>query len=623
MSATGDPSHHETLYIGDTDLTIADVVRVARLNSQVANLSERAKESVERSAAWVDEVLAAMEDAKVAGEEPPAYYGINTGFGAQAGKAALRSEYETRALSRNLITSHSTGVGSYFDEETVRAAMLLRAHSLARGVSGVSLALIHKLVAMLNRGVYPAVPSKGSLGASGDLAPLSHLALAMTKKPDPGPGDHDWQCDELTGEAFELLEPDDLRREQGRAHFPASHATQDRLTGESKLWKIVPGAKAMERVGGPVELRAKEGLGFNNGATFSAALAALTLHDARNLFEHSVLALAMTLEGMRGFRDPFLPQIHAIRRHPGASSVASDVRRYTYGSRLLDPGDANHAPKRLPPQDPYSLRCAPQVLGSVLETIEFVEGVMNREVNAATDNPLILMDLAGGKRVREGREGKEPDYLVFSGGNFHGEPIAFAMDFLGIAITELGSIAERRVFKMTDYEPHLAKKGVGLNAFLIQEEEGREVSSGFMIAQYTAAALVSECKTLAHPDSVDSIPSSANKEDHVSMSLNAARHAREIVDNVEAVIAIEFLCAAQAIDLQAAKEGATPGMVSQVSPWLGTGTRVIYELVRRVPYLERDRVLYPDIRQLIYMIRNGEMARAVRRALGEANDTPA
>jgi histidine ammonia-lyase len=287
----------------------------------------------------------------------------------------------------------------------------------------------------------------------------------------------------------------------------------------------------------------------------------------------------------------------------------------------VDVGDSDRNPQRIPPQDPYSLRCAPQVHGSILATLRFVHETIAPELNAATDNPLIFTDNSDLNR----------DYRTVSGGNFHGEPIALAMDYLGIAMTELGSIAERRIFKMTDYhfgkpetkpdatpaEAEAAEKGrkiaeaTELQDFLIDEQTGLVgLSSGFMIAQYTAASLVSDCKTLAHPDSVDSIPSSANKEDHVSMSLNAARHARMIVDNVEAIIAIELLSAAQAIDLQSAKLDCKPGAAT--AEILGEGTKGAYRLIREhIPYLDHDRVLVHDVRRMIHLMRSGDLVRAV------------
>jgi histidine ammonia-lyase len=387
-----------------------------------------------------------------------------------------------------------------------------------------------------------------------------------------------------------------------------------------------------------------EGLAFNNGATFSAAIAALTVHDAENLLRNAELALALSLEGMRGFRDAFLPPIHLVRGHQGAIGTAEQVMRYVEGSQLLDQGTSALDPKRKPPQDPYSLRCAPQVIGMIRDTLHFISGIITTEVNAATDNPLIFND-------KNRTVGDEFVYVTrgckaVSGGNFHGEPIAMAMDFLKVAITELGSIAERRIFKMTDYdvqdEPDTSETTVGdaetlskepevyrLPGFLINElpnAEGKKeaVSSGFMIAQYTAASLVSDCKTLAHPDSVDSIPSSANKEDHVSMSLNAARHAREILDNIEAVIAIEFLCAAQAVDLQVAvnvEKNADTVPEPDARPRLGIGTGAAYTLIREhVKYLARDRVLYPDHRALLQLVRSGALVDAAQAAVSRGTD---
>lgn len=596
----------DVVQLGDT-LSLQDVVHVARNYCKVADLSPEIEKRIQKSSEWVERAVNEIELKKKQGKKPKPYYGINTGFGALAGKAALDSEYLTKVLSRNLIASHSVGIGQYFNEETVRAAMLLRANSLAQGHSGVRPLIIQKLIEMLNGRVYPAIPSKGSLGASGDLAPLSHLALVMCRVPLPGPSDKNLKLDETSGEAFVRIENQETYSNLGTVY----HVTQDYVTDVQTLWKRIEGREAMAKVGGQIELRAKEGLALNNGATFSAAIAALATYDAHNLIKNAELALAMTLEAIRGFRDSFLPQIHRLRKHPGAEVCAANVLRYTHGSNLLDSGDENVDPDRIPPQDPYSVRCAPQVLGTVRDVLRFVQTIIETELNAATDNPFVLVDEL------------EREYKTVSGGNFHGEPVAMAMDFLGIAVTELGNISERRIFKLTDY--HFSGEGedkdgrkvnreqeFGLPDFLIESGEMPSgLSSGFMIPQYTAAALVSDCKTLAHPDSVDSIPSSANQEDHVSMSLNAARHAREIVENIEAVIAIEFYCAAQALSIREKRFKKDKKEIQ-----LGVGTKAVYSRIRdEVAFLEADRVMYPDIRAIIRLVRGGELVRVAVNAL--------
>jgi histidine ammonia-lyase len=341
----------------------------------------------------------------------------------------------------------------------------------------------------------------------------------------------------------------------------------------------------MAAAGGKLDLDTKEALALMNGSTVSAALAALVVHDALNVLDNAELAVAMTLEGTSGFRDPFYPHLHRARHHAEAERVGGRVLGYVEGSELLDPGDLTKNPVRIPPQDPYSVRCAPQVLGTVADTLELARRWVEMDVNAATDNPLIFLDL---KR----------DYKTMSGGNFHGEPIAMAMDFLGIALADLGGMSDRRMFALTNREP----------SFLIDEpKETAGLNCGLMMLQATAAALISDCKALAHPDSIDSIPSSGNQEDHVSMSLNAARHAREIVRNVECVLALEFLCAIQAIALRRA---ATRNHATR----LGAGTGAVYDLMRKagIEVLVQDRVLYPDIQKAIGLVRGGSLVRAAR-----------
>jgi histidine ammonia-lyase len=454
-----EPRHHSTaLLIDGQSLSIDDVVNVARHRGQ-AELSTTARELVKNSRAWVDMVV---DEGKLT------VYGLTTGYGSLAEVRIPPEDIET--LVRNMIMSHAAGVGDPLDEEVVRATMLIRANTLAKGYSGVRPEVLDTLLAMLNAGVHPVLPAKGSLGASGDLAPLAHLALVMCRDTDGG-------------EAFY----------QGQ-RMTAEHAM--RQAGIQRL-----------------SLKAKEGLALINGATVSAALA---LYDAELLVKNAEIALAMSLEAMRGVSDAFHEKVHAARGHDGQIRCAANLLHLIEGSELID------STSRL--QDAYSLRCAPQVIGSVRDALAFVRLVVRTEINAATDNPLIFLDLP------QDRENK-----AISCGNFHGEPLALAMDMLSIAVAELGSISERRVFRLLDNT-----LSAGLPAMLV-EDSG--LNSGLMMAQYTAAALVSDNKTLAHPDSVDSIPSSANQEDHVSMSANAARHAREVVQNAEQIVAIEMLCA--------------------------------------------------------------------------------
>jgi histidine ammonia-lyase len=586
-----------TVQVGVGSLSIADVVRVARDGEEVSPLSPEVEERVRSSAAWVAKTVEQIAISNSSERTPVAYYGINTGFGALAGRSVLRSAYLTKALGRNLVASHSVGVGPYFPEAVVRSALLIRAQSLAQGYSGVRPLILETLIRMLNARVYPAVPEQGSLGASGDLAPLAHLLLVLCRVPSIHADDVHLSLDATDGEAFV---PCAELETTARAYH---HIDENYTTGERTVYRRVAGAKVMEAIGGKVELQAKEALALINGSTFSCALAALVVCDAENLLAHAELAVAMTLEGIRGFRDPFLPLLHLARGHRNAEQAASRVLRYVDGSQLIDPGDLRTNPVRVPPQDPYSVRCAPQVLGTVADTLELARRWVEMDINAATDNPLIFLDL-------------ERDYKTISGGNFHGEPIALAMDFVGIALVDLANMSERRMFMLNDYYPAKTYADPvnkyeplhGLHSFLINAPaQTAGLSSGLMMLQATAAALVSDCKALAHPDSIDSIPSSGNQEDHVSMSLNAARHAREIVTNVEYVLALEFLCAAQAIELQLGKRGN-----SRLG--LGKGTRAARDEMRAagIDVLMQDRVLYPDIRKAIRLVRTGSLLRAAR-----------
>lgn len=508
-----------------SDLTLANVDAVAR-QAALVNISPSARERIRSSRAWVEQLVSSGG---------PITYGINTGFGVFANVQI--SPAQTRDLMRRLIISHTTGVGDPLNTDVVRAALLIRANALAQGFSGVRPEIVDTLVEMLNRGVHPIVPSKGSLGASGDLAPLSHLALIMS-----------------TDEA-------DEEGESGEAVYQG---------------KRMSGRAAMAQAGIPrLILEAKEGLALNNGTSVSAAVAALAIVDAGNLADNSILALALTLEGVRGASNAFDERIHRAARHVGQQEVAARIRKLTLGSKLLDRGGRV--------QDAYSIRCGPQVMGAALDTIVFAQRLVEEEINAATDNPLIFADGSTG--------------TALSGGNFHGESVGLACGAASMAVAELASISERRTFRLLD-----GKLNDGLPMMLV--EQGG-LNSGLMMGQITAAALVSDNKTLAHPDVLDSIPTSANQEDHVPMAANAARHLSEIVSNTEQVIGIELLTACQAIDLRLRNEGKTDEL-------LGVGTRKAFKLIReQIPFLDRDRLISRDLSSALSLVRSRELIEKV------------
>lgn len=511
-------SSNRIVRVGDL-LTLDDVIAVARQNAHV-ELAEHVRDKITASRQWVDSVVSAGS---------PIVYGINTGFGIFANVQV--STGQARELMRRLIVSHIAGVGDPLPEEAVRAAMLVRANALAQGHSGVRVELIETLLEMLNRGVHPFVPAKGSVGASGDLAPLSYIALVMTR-------------DESNAEA-----------ESGQALYEG-----ERLSGKA----------AMERAGiARIVLEAKEGLALNNGTSVSAALAVVAAHDSRNLLEHAIRALALTLEAVRGASNAFDARIHRASRHRGQQLVAEKVRTLVQGSQLVD--RAHRV------QDAYSIRCAPQVIGAAHDALEYGSARLEEEINAATDNPLIF-----------------PEGGALSGGNFHGETVALVCALLSAAVSELGAISERRTFRLLD-----AKLNDGLPMMLV---ERGGLNSGLMMVQVTAAALVSDNKMLAHPDVVDSVVTSANQEDHVPMSMNAARHLREIVWNTERIVAIELLTAAQAIDLRLRNEGKS-------SDALGEGTREVFECIREgIGFLKEDRILDVEIERAVALIRKRQLS---------------
>lgn len=540
---------------GDRPVTLDDLIAVSRKGRSVA-LSPSSRNAMRVSEEWVAALSAQMDR----GEPTQAIYSINTGFGSLSGRQAFRSSAQARDLSRRLVVSNAAGVGRHLDPEVVRAAMVIRAASLARGHSAVRADVLETIIAMLDRGVTPAVPEYGSLGASGDLIPLAHMALVMS------------------------------RDESGDVELDSGEAWHDGV--------LKSGLTAMRDAGiERIVLGAKEGLAILNGTSFSTAQAALALADAENLLAAAEVAAAMSIEALTGFGDAFIPELHEARGHSGQIECAGNLRRLLSGSRLID-GGVGHDPVRQPPQDAYSLRCVPQVLGPVRDTLAFVRGIIETEINAATDNPLIFADRLPGRSLK-----------AVSGGNFHAEYVAFAADFLSIVVTEIGNIAERRLFRLND-----GTLNRGLPDMLVASEHVG-MDCGYMLPQYLAAALVSDCKTLAHPDSVDSIPTCSNQEDHVSMANNAGRHARQIVKNIENVVGIEVLMAAQAMELRLAERGLGKDA-------LAPATRSVLDLVRataaadgrRIDHLERDVVLYPRLETMAQLVHSGAVLRAARAA---------
>lgn len=498
----------KTVNLKGEGLTLEDIINVAYNDYKVC-LTEEAKEKVKKSRAIVDDIV----------DKNKIVYGITTGFG-KFSDVTITGE-QCKTLQRNLIISHACGVGRKFPKEVVRTIMLLRANNLSKGYSGIRLSVLETLLDMLNKGVHPSIPEKGSLGASGDLAPLAHMVLPMLA--------------------------------EGEAEFEG---------------EILSGKEAMEKAGIPtVELVAKEGLALINGTQVMTAVGSLALYKAINLLKLSDITAAMTIEALRGIRDAFDPRAHAVRPHKGQIQTAKNILNLIEGSTFA----TNQGELRV--QDAYALRCVPQVHGASKDAINYVKERVEIEINSVTDNPIVF---------------ENGD--VISGGNFHGQPMALSFDFLGIAASEIANISERRLERLVNYQlndlpPFLVKNG-GLN-------------SGFMITQYAAAALVSENKILAHPASVDSIPSSANQEDHVSMGTIAARKGLEIVNNVTRVLATELMAACQAIDF---RDGLK----------LGRGTQEAYNIVRsKVGFVGEDTVMYKELDKCEELLTSGELLKAV------------
>ncbi|MBK7393464.1 MAG: histidine ammonia-lyase [Chloracidobacterium sp.] len=502
------------IIIDGESLTFEHVIAVAygKPGEPRVVISDSAKSAVDRSAAAVQTLLDRGEIA----------YGITTGFGAFKDKIITREEVEQ--LQRNVVVSHAVGVGTAFDVPTTRAIMLIRANTLARGFSGIRLSTLDLILEFLNRGVHPLIPEKGSLGASGDLAPLAHFACVLI-----GEGEADYNGETLRG------------------------------------------ADALARAGlSPVTLAAKEGLALTNGTTVMTAVGLIETVKARKLSELADVSGCLSLEALHGTTSAFDERIHAVRPHPRQVECAANLREILADSQFIRDFDPSNV------QDAYTLRCMPQVHGACRDAVLYAEWLLKLELNAVTDNPLIFVD---GDNIE-----------VISGGNFHGEPLALAFDYLTIALTELGNISERRIMRLTDE----ASNAHILPPFLT---ECGGLNSGFMIIQYTAAALCTENKILAHPASVDTIPSSANVEDHVSMGATGALKLRQVAENLETILSLELMCAAQGVDFRKKALGADKK--------LGNGTRDIYNRIRSaVPFIEKDEYLKDHIESVRAIVAN-------------------
>ena len=503
------------ILLDGNSLTLEEFIEVARNNKKVLLTSE-AIEKVNKARALVDRFV----------NENRVVYGITTGFG-KFSDVVITGD-KTKTVQRNLIISHSCGVGNPLDLEIVRGIMLLRVNALAKGYSGIRLSTLNTLIEMLNKGVHPIVPEKGSLGASGDLAPLSHMVLVMIG--------------------------------EGEAIYEGVR---------------MPGKEAMAKAGiTTVELTSKEGLALINGTQVMTSIGAHTIYDAINLSKTADIAASLTSEALNGITDAYDAKVQMVRGHEGQINTGKNLLTILEGSK----NTTRQGELRV--QDAYSLRCVPQVHGASKDCFKFVKEKIEIEMNAATDNPLIFVD----------------EEQVISGGNFHGQPMALPFDFLAIGLAELANLSERRLERLVN--PALSN---GLPAFLV---ENGGVNSGFMIVQYAAAALVSENKILAHPASVDSIPSSANQEDHVSMGTIGARKAREVMGNARKVLAMEILGACQAIDLRGDKG-------------LGKGTIEAYNIVRKqVSKVEDDRCMYLDINTCEDIVKSNVVVEKVEEKIG-------
>jgi len=505
--------------IDGNHLSIKEVFSVAHKGTKVG-ISDHAREKIKHSHQRVQEIV----------KKGKPVYGINTGFGIFSDK--IISAEDIKKLNRNLILSHAVGTGEDLPIEAVRAAILIRANTLANGHSGIRLEIVENLVRLLNQDLTPCIPSQGSLGSSGDLAPLSHLALVIS------------------------TDQYDREKESGWAYF-----NNQRMRGKEAMK-----AAGIERI----ILAPKEGLAITNGATFSTAIAALTIHQATIVFSAAEVALAMSLESMLGFTAAYDERLHELRRQDGQVRVAERIRKLINGSTLVNKGTKV--------QNAYSLRCAPQVQGPAWDTLNFVERIISQEINAVTDNPIIF---ESGEAI--------------SGGNFHGEVVGMVMDYLKIALSEVGAISERRIYNLTD-----SKMNSGLPPMLVKNREAAGLNSGMMMPQYTAASLALENQHLSTPDSIQSLPASGGQEDHNANAMNAARHAYQIVKNCTHIIAIELYCAARALDLR---------MRELPHLRMGDGVQNAHNIIReRVPLNLEDTLWGEEIDQVRDLVIRGEFS---------------
>lgn len=506
--------------INGCDLTVEEVIRVCRGYEKV-EIAPEAKEAVTKARNYIEKKL----------EEGAVIYGLTTGFGKFANVVISREEAEQ--LQKNLIISHTCAMGEPYETKYVRAAMLLRCNALSRGNSGIRLETVQTMIDMLNAGIHPVIPEKGSLGASGDLAPLSHIALALI----------------------------------GLGEVEYKGAT-------------VPAAEAMAKEGiTPVVLAAKEGLALNNGTQMMTAVGVNVLWDAMHLMKTADIATAMTAEALHGITKAYDHKVHDLRGHQGQKDAAENLRTLLAGSKNA----FEVQPSKV--QDPYSLRCIPQIHGASRDAIQYVYEAVSRELNAVTDNPIVFPD----------------EDEVISGGNFHGQPMALAFDFLKMAVSEFADVSERRAERLIN--PQLSE---GLPAFLTKYGG---VCSGFMIAQYAAASMVSENKIYAHPACVDSIPSSGNQEDHVSMGTTSARTAAMVLDNAQKVIGIELAAAAQGIWL---RQEIGESDISNLAP----ATKAAYDYIRTVSEpVDEDILMHDELKKFDEMVKDFSILEAVEKVV--------